>query len=306
MNKINQSVRLIARSKLLVAEALINEGLTAYVARITSSNPDEVKAQSDVERLIKYCLINKHWSIFEHDYLSFEITTSLDVATQLLRHRSACFQQFSQRYSSNIQGYILPYTLHSQSRSNRQASSSENEHSSPLVELMEKTVQSSNSTYKTLTDVDISRQEARLVLPQCTATRLIMTANLRSWLTYLDIRLDPDHVQPTHREIALMIAGVIFDEYSYLAEVTNNFNDFKGNFIVNLLPIDLDEFFNDWKTLKEYQSCIDNYSYQGLEVPGQYFVNLEKGEKVMKSKYESKILKSGNNLLIKLWNNIMN
>ena len=59
MNKINQKVRLIARSKLLVAEALLNEGLTAYVARITSSNSDELKAQSYVEKLIKYCLINK-------------------------------------------------------------------------------------------------------------------------------------------------------------------------------------------------------------------------------------------------------
>lgn len=290
MNKINQKVRLIARSKLLVAEALINEGLTAYVARITSPNSDELKAQSDVEKLIKYCLINKHWSIFEHDYLSFEITTSLDVATQLLRHRSACFQQFSQRYSSNIEGYILPDTLHSQSKANRQASSSVNHFSPPLVALMENAVQSSHNLYKHLTDEHIARQEARLVLPQCTSTKLIMTANLRSWLTYLDIRLDPDHVQPTHREIALMIAGIIFDEYTYLAEVTNNFNDFRGNFIVNLLPIDLDEFFNDWKGLEESSQDNDYYNRK----------------KEMRDKYESKILNSGNNLLIKLWKLLKN
>ena len=290
MNKINQKVRLVARSKLLVAEALINEGLTAYVARITSSNSDELKAQKDIEQLIKYCLINKHWSIFEHDYLSFEITTSLDVATQLLRHRSACFQQFSQRYSSNIEGYILPGTLHSQSKNNRQASSSENPLSSPLVRTMVSTVQNCHDSYEELLEAGVSRQEARLVLPQATSTRLIMTANLRSWLTYLDIRLDPDHVQPTHREIALMIAGIIFDEYTYLAEVTNNFNDFRGNFIVNLLPIDLDEFFNDWKGLEESSQDNDYYNRK----------------KEMRDKYESKILNSGNNLLIKLWKLLKN
>ena len=40
-----------------------------------------------------------HWSPFEQAYMTIEIQTSLAIATQILRHRSFTYQQFSQRYA---------------------------------------------------------------------------------------------------------------------------------------------------------------------------------------------------------------
>lgn len=74
-----------------------------------------------------------------------------------------------------------------------------------------------------------------------------------------------------------------------------------------LKSIDLDEFFNDLETLKEYRdesisSCCEE-PFEDIKCKNLRYSNKKE---VIKDKYESKILKSGNNLLIKLWNNIMN
>ena len=70
----------------------------AYCARV--SNPKN-QENDNFEGLLKYCIKNQHWSIFEHAFLTVEINTSLAIATQILRHRSFTFQQFSQRYADS-------------------------------------------------------------------------------------------------------------------------------------------------------------------------------------------------------------
>jgi thymidylate synthase (FAD) len=64
----------------------------AYIARV--SNPKNQENES-FEGLLKYCIKNKHVSVFEQAFMCVEIVTPLAIATQLLRHRSFCFQQFS-------------------------------------------------------------------------------------------------------------------------------------------------------------------------------------------------------------------
>ena len=61
-----------------------------YVARVSNpQNQDNPK----VAGLLKYCIKHGHWSVFEHAQMTLEITTTLDIATQILRHRSFTFQQ---------------------------------------------------------------------------------------------------------------------------------------------------------------------------------------------------------------------
>ena len=55
----------------------------AYCARV--SNPKN-QENDNFEGLLKYCIKNQHWSIFEHAFLTVEINTSLAIATQILRH----------------------------------------------------------------------------------------------------------------------------------------------------------------------------------------------------------------------------
>lgn len=66
------------------------EDLIVYVARVSSPNQEK----ADKLGLLKYCLRKKHFSVFEQADLTMEIICPLAIAIQILRHRSACFQQF--------------------------------------------------------------------------------------------------------------------------------------------------------------------------------------------------------------------
>ena len=87
------------------------------IARVSSSRKDKSEKP---EGLINYLIKNKHWSPFEHGFLTFEITTSKAIGIQLLRHRSFTFQEFSQRYATVTD--IEPIELREQHTNNRQSS----------------------------------------------------------------------------------------------------------------------------------------------------------------------------------------
>ena len=75
--------------------------LIAYCARV--SNPANQLNTETSERLIRYLVQHQHWSPLEMVSACMEITTTRDIARQILRHRSFSFQEFSQRYADPTQ-----------------------------------------------------------------------------------------------------------------------------------------------------------------------------------------------------------
>ena len=61
----------------------------AYCAKV--SNP-KGQTNENYSKLLKYCIDNKHWSIFEMAYMTLEINTTRGLAAQILLHRSFTFQ----------------------------------------------------------------------------------------------------------------------------------------------------------------------------------------------------------------------
>lgn len=94
------------------------EDVFGYAARV--SNPQNQDKFDTAPKLLAYCLREKHYSIFETASMTLEITTSRAIADQLLRHRSATFQQHSQRYAAS-DSYIQ-YDARRQDVKNRQNS----------------------------------------------------------------------------------------------------------------------------------------------------------------------------------------
>ena len=76
---------------------LTSEEFIAYAARV--SNPSNQMNTQTSEKLLRYCIANKHFSIFEMVNCVMEIETTRDIGRQILRHRSFSFQEFSQRYA---------------------------------------------------------------------------------------------------------------------------------------------------------------------------------------------------------------
>ena len=174
--------------------------LVAYMARV--SNP---KGQSkDFTKLIRYLIKHKHWSPFEMVNMCVEINTTRSIASQILRHRSFSFQEFSQRYASVEElGDISIPNLRRQDVKNRQ--NSIDDLNPRAVEIWNQMIadqfDKSQALYRLLLDNGVAKECAREVLPLSSPTRLYMNGSIRSWMHYCDLRCDVA-TQLEHRTIA--------------------------------------------------------------------------------------------------------
>jgi thymidylate synthase (FAD) len=182
------------------------EATMAYIARV--SNPQN-QDNPNYERLLRYCIEHQHWSVFEHAHMTLEIETSLAIATQILRHRTFTFQQFSQRYSDPTQLGFEPIEFRRQAEKNRQSSGDPLAEDEAVTadEIFQTAIRRCENAYSALIAVGVAREVARMVLPQCTQTRLYMTGNIRSWIHYLQLRTRQD-TQLEHRAVALAAQAI--------------------------------------------------------------------------------------------------
>jgi thymidylate synthase (FAD) len=184
------------------------DDMLVYIARVSSSREDNEKFQ-EPEKLINYCWRNGHVSIFESVNLGFEIETDLMVSHQIVRHRSAVFQQFSRRYSDE-EVTFEPTELRLRGSSNRQGSLNETLDGS-INTLVEDHIQRSKELYEYLLGHNIAAECARRVLPVATTTKLYMTNNVRNWIFYLQQRTN-SHAQKEHRLVAEEIKKIFVQE----------------------------------------------------------------------------------------------
>ena len=184
-----------------------------HIARV--SNPAN-QDNPDYARLLRYCIEHQHWSIFEHSHMTLEIETSLAIATQILRHRSFTFQQFSQRYSDATTLGFEPVQWRKQAAKNRQGST-EPIDATELTKALSDHLARGAWLYRQLLEAGVARECARFVLPQCTTTRLYMTGNVRSWIHYLQLRTQPD-TQLEHRQVATAAQRIFVERLPVVAE----------------------------------------------------------------------------------------
>ena len=175
----------------------------AYVARV--SNPSNQTNTLTSKKLLRYLAKNKHWSPFEMVNVVMEIETTRDIARQILRHRSFSFQEFSQRYADPTKdlGFVTR-EARLQDTKNRQNSievqDTDLEESWKIEQLH--VIERANMTYDWAIKNGIAKEQARSVLPEgLTVSRLYMNGNLRSWVHYCQVRMDPA-TQKEHRNIA--------------------------------------------------------------------------------------------------------
>ncbi len=183
------------------------EGLVAYCARV--SNPQH--QDKEIGTLFDYCMKNKHWSIFEMVNAVVEVEAPRDISRQLLRHRSFSFQEFSQRYSDEIE--FTGREFRSQDTKNRQNSVDDldPELLEDLAEDIAELIFDTKEAYSWMRINNVAKECARVILPEgLTMSRLYVNGTLRSWLHYLDVRDDPGVTQWEHvllaREIRKAIA----------------------------------------------------------------------------------------------------
>lgn len=187
----------------------------AYMARV--SNPDN-QDNPEYSKLIGYLMKHKHWSPFEMVNACLEITTTRDIARQILRHRSFSFQEFSQRYAV-ADGYEYA-EARLQDDKNRQNSIEveDRELQRYWNELQIDVLVQAKRSYEAALKAGIAKEVARKVLPEgITTSKMYMNGTLRSWLHYISVRTDPS-TQKEHRVVAEQCKELLAKEFPKVME----------------------------------------------------------------------------------------
>lgn len=206
------NVKLISITQPLVKtkeedRSLTPEELIVFSARV--SNPSNQLNLETSPKLLNYCIKNKHWSIFEQVDFTVEIETSRAIAAQILRHKSASFQEFSQRYAEVTK--FEPFEFRMQGKTNRQVGDEVVEIPELNIEIQNHIIKSS-VLYHQMVGSGIAKECARFILPLSTQTTIYMKNNIRNWIHYLDLRCS-EHTQKEHRLIANEIKKIFIEHF---------------------------------------------------------------------------------------------
>lgn len=141
--------------------------------------------------------VKKHHSVLEHYSLTVNLITDRAVTHELVRHRIASYSQESQRYVGYAtekhgksitfidQGYFEPYSV---------------EH-----DIWQNSLEVAEKAYLDLVSRGIPKEFARSVLPNCTKTDIVVTANLREWIHIFNLRTS----KAAHPDIRNLLNGVL-------------------------------------------------------------------------------------------------
>ena len=201
--------------------------LIAYCARV--SNPSNQLNTETSDKLIKYLVKHQHWSPLEMVSACIEITTTRDIARQILRHRSFSFQEFSQRYADPTRDLsFVRRDARKQDTKNRQNSIEldiQNNDADRFLayqweQMQNKVIETAQNAYTWAIEKGIAKEQARAVLPEgLTESRIYMNGTLRSWIHFIELR-SANGTQKEHQEVAIACAKVIGEIFPLMNNLT--------------------------------------------------------------------------------------
>lgn len=170
-------------------------------ARVSFNKASFAMTEGD-EKLINYLAKHKHFSPFNHAFLSFRVKAPIFVARQLVKHKFMPWNEVSRRYVDEEPEFYFP-THWRRAVENVKQGSSDKEFvdyvtTKPHVEM-------ALQGYLELLQRKVAPEQARMILPQNTMTTWIWSGTLGAFLDMLVLRLDP-HTQKESRDVAECIA----------------------------------------------------------------------------------------------------
>ena len=170
-------------------------------------------------KLIRYLAKHKHISPFGHCFASFHVKAPVFVARQLVKHKFLRWNEISRRYVDSDPTYYYPTTWRGRSLDKKQGSEGvvdlstikDSEHNTAILgsgtldghvtEISEWLFE----TYKTLIDVGVCPEQARMVLPQSMMTEWYWSGSLDAFADMCKLRCASD-TQAETQEVAKKIS----------------------------------------------------------------------------------------------------
>ena len=171
--------------------------------RVCYKSEDKIK-EGSAEKLIRGIIKAKHFGCIEHVSLTVKFICDRACSHQLVRHRLMSFNQKSQRYcrEDNLE-VIMPSGL--------------SVVDTETLRIWADSCMEAEWAYSNLISAGVKPETARSVLPNCTATEIYATANIREWRHFFEMRCDKT-AQEDIRSLALSLLCQMFEQYPVFFE----------------------------------------------------------------------------------------
>lgn len=169
-------------------------------------------------KLIQYLAKHKHFSPFNHCFLSFRVKAPVFVARQLVKHKFMPWNEVSRRYVNSEPTFYIPDVWRKKAENVKQGSSEKEivTHLDDGFFITPPTVEETVNTYYTyaldlyneMLGAGVCPEQARMLLPQSMMTEWIWSGTLGAVADMCKLRLDP-HTQKESRDVAEQIKDIV-------------------------------------------------------------------------------------------------
>lgn len=176
-----------------------------YIARVSHRSEDRVTKDSYDKFLRSIVMTHGDFSVIEHASITVEAELDRGLSHEWVRHRIGAYTQESTRfvnYGKQVNGFRViepPF---------------KNEQEKPIWLNYMRNVE---TLYLALLDDGNAPQIARSVLPTCTATKLIVTYNLRAWRHFFIMRTCKE-AHPQMRQVTIPLLKTFQERIPILYE----------------------------------------------------------------------------------------
>jgi thymidylate synthase (FAD) len=146
-------------------------------------------------KLIKYLAREKHYSPFNHTYVTFHVKAPIFVARQLVKHEYMPWNEISRRYVDEEPEFYVPDQWRGRSADKKQGSEG-------VVEVMEAYFHADElgntisevtlDLYNNLLAEGVAPEQARMVLPQSMMTEWYWSGTMKAVHKMCSLRCKPD------------------------------------------------------------------------------------------------------------------
>ena len=177
------------------------------------------KGEEQNKKLLFYLMEHKHTSPFEMVQFKWYVKAPLIVIAQWQRHRTWGYNQVSRRYTSNDISFWYPTEFRSQDAKNKQASFDDLDEydNRAAADIVAEVTEFCEASYHELLDLGVSREIARIVLPQNLHASMIATVNAHNLLHFIELRYS-NEAQKEIRDYAMAMLEIMEETMPWTVE----------------------------------------------------------------------------------------
>ena len=164
-------------------------------------------------KLIKYLAREKHYSPFNHTYVTFHVKAPLFVARQLVKHEYMPWNEISRRYVDTPPEFYVPdWREVAQDKKQGSGGPMGKPERKPVENKYEQLTKGAARTYRRMLELGVCEEQARMVLPQSMMTEWYWSGSLDAFADMCHLRCKPD-TQAETREVAEKIEDLMMNRF---------------------------------------------------------------------------------------------